>query len=73
VIDGMYTGFNEGREFTTEDVSAALERQVPLSVSQRETVQALRDWLREGRARSASFQETQEAEEQFVPLQLDIG
>lgn len=73
VIDGMYIGFNAGREFTTEDVSTALKRQVPLSVSQRETVQALRDWLREGRARSASFQETQEAEEQFVPLQLGIG
>jgi AAA+ superfamily predicted ATPase len=72
VIDGMYIGFGEGREFTTADVSTALERQVPLSVSQRETVQALRDWLREGRARSASFQEQQEAEQKFVPLQLDL-
>lgn len=70
VIDGMYIGFGEGREFTTADVAAALQRQVPLSIAQRETVQALRDWLREGRARSASFQETREAEEQFVPLQL---
>jgi hypothetical protein len=72
VIDAMYIGFNEEREFTTEDISTALQRQVPLSVSQRETVQALRDWLQEGRARSASFQETQEAEEQFVPLELEI-
>ena len=66
----MYVGFNEGREFTTDDISAALERQVPLSVSQREVVQALRDWLREGRAQSASFQEIREAEQQFVPLEL---
>jgi AAA+ superfamily predicted ATPase len=73
VIDAMYVGFNEGREFTTGDVSDALERQVPLSVSQREVVQALRDWLREGRAQSASFQEIREAEKQFVPLQLEIG
>jgi SpoVK/Ycf46/Vps4 family AAA+-type ATPase len=70
VIDAMYVGFNEGREFTTDDVSAALRRQVPLSVSQREIVEALRDWLREGRAQSASFQETREAEQQFVPLEL---
>ena len=73
VIDGMYLGFHAGREFNTDDVSTALRRQVPLSVSQRETVQALRDWLREGRARSASFQEVQEAEDRFVPLQLEIG
>jgi SpoVK/Ycf46/Vps4 family AAA+-type ATPase len=72
VIDAMYAGFGAGREFTTEDVSAALKRQVPLSVSQRETIGALRAWLREGRAQSASFQEAREAEQQFVPLQLDI-
>jgi hypothetical protein len=54
VIDAMYAGFSAGREFTTADVSAALKRQVPLSVSQRETISALRNWLREGRAQSAS-------------------
>ncbi len=73
IIDAMYVGFNADREFTTEDISAALKRQVPLSVSQRETIGALRNWLREGRAQSASFQETQEAEQQFVPLQLEVG
>lgn len=72
VIDAMYVGFDEGREFTTDDISAAIARQVPLSISQRETVQALRNWLQEGRAQSASFHETKEAEKQFVPLQLDI-
>ncbi len=54
VIDAMYVGFGAGREITTEDISQALQRQVPLSVSQRETVQALRAWLEEGRAQSAS-------------------
>src|SRR4051794_36511162 len=68
IIDAMYAGFGSGREFTTDDVSAALKRQVPLSVSQRETIGALRAWLKEGRAQSASFQEAQEAEQQFVPL-----
>jgi SpoVK/Ycf46/Vps4 family AAA+-type ATPase len=54
IIDAMYVGFNAGREFTTDDISAALTRTVPLSVSQRETIAALRDWLESGRALSAS-------------------
>jgi hypothetical protein len=67
----MYIGFNDNeREFTTQDILFALSRQVPLSVSQRETIGALRDWLREGRAQSASFSEIREAEDQFVPLEI---
>jgi hypothetical protein len=73
VIDAMYVGFDSNREFTTADIEAALQRQVPLSVSQRETIGALRAWLKEGRAQSASFQEVREAEERFVPLQLEAG
>jgi len=72
IIDAMYLGFNENREFTTEDISEALRRQVPLSRSQRETIEALRGWLREGRAQSASFAESTEAARSFVPIQLDI-
>ncbi len=68
----MYVGFNQGREFTTSDLSHALKRQVPLSVSQQETIEGLRRWLKEGRAQSASFEEIREAEQQFVPLQLDL-
>ncbi|MBE0696290.1 MAG: AAA family ATPase [Anaerolineaceae bacterium] len=71
IIDAMYIGFNDkSREFTTQDIMTALERQVPLSVSQRETINYLREWLREGRAQSASFSESREAEEQFVPLEI---
>ena len=69
----MYVGFDEDREFTTADVTEALERQVPLSVSQRETVEYLRAWLREGRARSASFTEASDAERRFVPLHASEG
>jgi AAA+ superfamily predicted ATPase len=58
IVDAMYVGFNEGREFTTDDIAGALHRQVPLSVSQRETIDGLRDWLESGRAQSASFSET---------------
>jgi SpoVK/Ycf46/Vps4 family AAA+-type ATPase len=54
VIEAMHIGFNETREFTTEDVLAAAKRTVPLSISQRERIDALRAWLREGRAKSAS-------------------
>lgn len=73
IVDGMYLGFDESREFDTGDVAGALARQVPLSVSSRERIEALRQWLREGRAQSASFQEKQEAEQQFVSLDIDQG
>lgn len=72
IIDGMYVGFNQGREVATTDILTALKRQVPLSVSQKEVIGYLRDWLREGRAQSASFEEIQQAEQAFVPLQLEI-
>jgi SpoVK/Ycf46/Vps4 family AAA+-type ATPase len=55
IIDAMYVGFNANREFTNDDIAAALRRQVPLSISQRETIEDLRLWLEEGRAQSASL------------------
>jgi SpoVK/Ycf46/Vps4 family AAA+-type ATPase len=70
IIDAMYVGFNEHREFSFNDISDAIKRQVPLSISARERIEALRNWLREGRAQSASFQEIRQAEQQFVPLQI---
>lgn len=71
IIDAMYIGFNDNeREFTTEDILQSLAHQVPLSVSQREVISYLREWLREGRAQSASFQEIREAENQFVRLEI---
>jgi SpoVK/Ycf46/Vps4 family AAA+-type ATPase len=69
IIDAMFIGFDDGqREFTTADIIAALKRQVPLSVSQRENVAALRTWLQEGRAISASFNTALEAEQQFTQI-----
>lgn len=68
ILDAMHVGFDDGqREFSTADILDALERQVPLSVAQRETIENLRLWLREGRAQSASFAELTIAEQQFVP------
>lgn len=73
VIDAMYLAFNDGqREVATEDISQSLKRQVPLSISQRERIEQLRNWLREGRAQSASFREATEAQSHFVALPLDI-
>lgn len=74
VIDAMYIGFNDNeREFTTEDILQALRHQVPLSVSQREQIEKLRSWLREGRAQSASFSDAADAESQFVPIQIEVA
>ena len=73
VIDAMYVAFNDGpREVTDDDIRAALEHMVPLSRSQREKVEALRTWLKEGRAQSASFAEKVEAESQSVRLDVPL-
>jgi hypothetical protein len=64
VIDAMYIAFNENtRPVTTDDILICIRNQVPLSVSQRETVAALRTWLSEGRAISASSPVTSQARE----------
>jgi SpoVK/Ycf46/Vps4 family AAA+-type ATPase len=55
VIDAMYHAFNEDmRRVTTADILTCIRNQVPLSISQRETVALLRGYLAEGRAVSAS-------------------
>lgn len=73
IIDAMYLAFNDGmRDITTDDISFCLKRQVPLSISQKETVEYLRRWLREGRFQSASFREVQEAEQKFVGIPLEL-
>lgn len=75
VIDAMYMAYSDrthpGRDVTMEDILAALARQVPMSQSQREAMGALRQWLAEGRAQSASFREARQAQAQFVQIQLD--
>lgn len=71
IIDAMYLGFDDNqREFTTADIVKSLQRQVPLSVSQRENIAALRSWLTDGRARSASFVEAEDAASRFVNIRL---
>jgi SpoVK/Ycf46/Vps4 family AAA+-type ATPase len=58
IIDALFTAFNEGRrDLKTDDIVNALKAQVPLSVSQREIIESLRQWFRDGRARAASGSE----------------
>ncbi|HMK48344.1 MAG TPA: AAA family ATPase [Methanocella sp.] len=55
VVEAMYQAFNQDmRKVTTEDILKCLKQQVPLAISQRETVDTLRRWLKDGRAISAS-------------------
>jgi len=70
IIDAMYQAFAEGRDVHTADITAATGRTVPLSRSQREVIEHLRAWLREGRAQSASFAEAALAEQAQVRLEL---
>ncbi len=76
VIDAMYIGFADGREFTTEDIVDALTKQIPLAQSQKEKIDFLRTWISEGRAVSASASMEVEAgqgnghSEQVVKLEL---
>ena len=56
IIDAMYLGFEDRREFTTEDVLRCLGESVPLSKTKSGEIDALRRWAAEGRARFASVQ-----------------
>ena len=65
INDAMFTAFSQQRDFTTEDVLAAIRSTIPLSVTFKETMNKLIAWAGSGRARMASSQqETQEAADQ---------
>lgn len=68
IVDAMYEAFAEERDITTDDIARAAARTVPLSRSQREVIEDLRAWLREGRAQSASFAGAAQAAEHQVPV-----
>ena len=44
IVKGMFRAFSSGREVTTEDLMNALAATVPLSVTRREDIDALRTW-----------------------------
>jgi SpoVK/Ycf46/Vps4 family AAA+-type ATPase len=69
IVDAMYEAFSDDeRDVTTDDVVRAAGRTVPLSKSQREVIEDLRGWLRDGRAQSASFAGAAQAAEHQVPV-----
>jgi len=55
IVAAMYTAFAADREFTTEDVLAAMEETAPLSQTMADRIQHLRDWASK-RARWATTQ-----------------
>lgn len=73
ILDAMYFAFDGNREFDTADIVKALEKQVPLSVSQAEIVTDLRRMLLDGKAQSASFKEAKDAKQSFVDLNLELS
>lgn len=57
IIDAMFVAFSDKRrKVNTKDVIAILKKVVPQARSQGESIEALRNFLREGRAISASAQ-----------------
>jgi SpoVK/Ycf46/Vps4 family AAA+-type ATPase len=71
ISDAMYTAFNDGgRDVTSADVLHAMSRLVPLSRSQREKIDQLQKWLREGRALSASLASEEEREDTYLKLEF---
>lgn len=53
VVEAMYSGFGQGREFSTKDIAEAVTATVPLSRTMAEEIGSLRDWAKT-RARMAS-------------------
>lgn len=74
IIDAMYQAFyDRARPMVTEDIVKSLKKLIPLAESQREQVGKLRDWLREGRAISASFPNKKQALQKALLIEkLDI-
>ena len=54
IIDGMFHAFYEKREFTTEDISMAIEEIIPLAHLENDQMLKLQNWASSGRIRLAS-------------------
>lgn len=64
VVSALYDAFSESRDIATQDVRSAAHATVPLSVTMREQIDALREWA-SVRARRASS-----AESEAVPAEV---
>ena len=54
IINGMYHGFYEEREFTTDDICLALKELIPLAQLETDQTLKLQNWASSGRIRLAS-------------------
>jgi SpoVK/Ycf46/Vps4 family AAA+-type ATPase len=54
IVEAMHIGFSENRDFTTDDIVAAVSQIVPLARTAREQIEALQQWAAAGKARLAS-------------------
>jgi SpoVK/Ycf46/Vps4 family AAA+-type ATPase len=60
--DALYVAYSEKkREVSTDDVVDCIKKRVPLSISAKEKISALRKWASEGRARFATEQRTEKS------------
>ena len=54
VIEAMRLGFNEGREFTNEDILVSVQNLVPLARTKSKELNQLKEWSESGNVTSAS-------------------
>jgi SpoVK/Ycf46/Vps4 family AAA+-type ATPase len=54
VIDSMRLGFNENREFTTEDIIVSIQNSVPLARTKSKEINLLKQWAESGNITNAS-------------------
>ena len=50
----MRLGFNENREFTTEDLIISIQKSVPLAKTKSKEIKALQSWVESGNVVPAS-------------------
>ena len=72
VIAGLFDAFSERRHITGDDLRLAVERSVPLSVTQAESLAALRTWAGE-RAVSASDNRVETSPHALDPVMAPAG
>lgn len=58
LIEAMYIGYSQNRDFTTDDILEAASQIIPLARTAQEQIQALQDWAASGKARMASRENT---------------
>nr|YP_010951431.1 Ycf46 [Laurencia catarinensis]WMP12370.1 Ycf46 [Laurencia catarinensis] len=53
ITEAMYEGFYQNREFTTKDIEEAINKMIPLSITEIEKIDKLRKWGHSGKIRLA--------------------